>query len=200
MSLAPNRVCFFIAIPLAALILSARARADVAFSGCTIAQTQSLTSVCSCLPILRKNNAQITVHILPAPAIKQLVCSGLNYQSAHSINFGAVDGIYQNESTTITLRQTRDSALLCRTFAHELGHFVWQRVLTDNDRKQYATLYAGQKLARSLVTPYAATSVEEGFAEAFSYFLTDPSLLSRRDSLSSTFLEKIYNDQPHATK
>ncbi len=107
-----------------------------------------------------------------------------------------VDGCYENsgeaDSTpTITLRESlrgEDAALV---FAHEYGHFVWEQFVSRAERAQYIRLWRHQKRVGHLVTEYAGDSPEEGFAEAFSFFLRNPALLQRRDRVSSLFLQDL---------
>ena len=117
--------------------------------------------------------------------------SGLGQNASRSINIGAIEGIYQNIIPTITLRDRSDNALLRRTFAHEWGHVIWQRELTDSEKCDYGAIYTQQKAADLLISDYAATSTEEGFAEAYSYAVTNPGLLKIRDPLSSQFIQNV---------
>jgi hypothetical protein len=128
---------------------------------------------------------------MPGSELADLVRSGLSSQEAQSISANSVDGVYQNEIPTITLRQESNRVQLCRTFAHEIGHLVWQRLLTSQQRCQYCCLYKTQKSAHCLITTYSGSGVEEGFAEAYSYWVTDPATLQTKDPLSSKFIGQI---------
>ncbi len=101
-----------------------------------------------------------------------------------------IDGVFVRRPPRIVLRVPDSGRVDFGTLAHEYGHYVWFDLLTKNDRNRYGALYARQKAAHKLVTPYAADSVEEGFAEAFAADLTDPALLLRADPLSAQFLSR----------
>ncbi len=110
-------------------------------------------------------------------------------QSSHADD-GEIDGVFEPDPDRITLRIPASGQPDLYTFAHEYGHYVWFNLLSRDDRRRYEGLYRKQKAARRLVTPYAQTDVEEGFAEAFSFYTNDPTLLLRRDALSSQFLSQ----------
>ena len=110
-------------------------------------------------------------------------------QSSHDDD-GAIDGIFEDNPARITLRVPASGQPDLDTFAHEYGHYVWFNLLSQGDRKRYECLYKKQKAAHHLVTRYAETDVEEGFAEAFSSYANEPPLLRRRDALSFQFLNQ----------
>jgi len=110
-------------------------------------------------------------------------------QSSHSDD-GEIDGIFEDDPPRITLLIPEAGSPDMFTFAHEYGHYVWFNLLSKDDRKRYDTLYKKQKAARHLVTRYAETNTEEGFAEAFSFYANEPPLLLRRDPASSQFLAR----------
>jgi hypothetical protein len=99
-----------------------------------------------------------------------------------------IDGVFENDPPRITLRQSPGSQPDMFTFAHEYGHFVWFDLMSKADRKRYESIYKRQRSAHHLVTRYAATDVEEGFAEAFSFFVNDAPVLQHRDTASYAFL------------
>jgi hypothetical protein len=51
-------------------------------------------------------------------------------------------------------------------FAHEYGHHVFFKTLTDEEKYDWQVFWEGHKAA--MPTKYARTSMEEGFAECFS--------------------------------
>ena len=110
-------------------------------------------------------------------------------QSAHTDD-GDIDGVFEDGPVRITLRVPASGRPDLYTFAHEYGHYVWFDLLSRDDKKHYESLYRKQKAQHHLVTRYAQTDVEEGFAEAFSFYANDPALLLRRDALSSQFLSQ----------
>ena len=106
-----------------------------------------------------------------------------------------VDGCYleggqdDDDPASITLRETLNEPNASMVFAHEYGHYVWTYMLTESQKARYARLWRAQKRARHLVTGYAGYSVEEGFAEAFSFLVMRPETLHHRDSVSWQFLQ-----------
>lgn len=104
-----------------------------------------------------------------------------------------IDGIYENGPPRITLRIPKSGSVDMMTFTHEYGHYVWFNLLSKNDRSRYEKIYKRQAAANHLVTRYAATDLEEGFAEAFSFYVNQPLLLERRDSASSDFFSGLVN-------
>jgi len=108
-------------------------------------------------------------------------------QSSHADD-GEIDGVFEDNPARITLRIPTAGDPDMFTFAHEYGHYVWFDLLTKDDRRRYESLYKKQKTAHHLVTRYAATDVEEGFAEAFSFYANEAPILARRDAASYQFL------------
>jgi hypothetical protein len=101
---------------------------------------------------------------------------------------GDIDGVFQDGPPNITLRLPNDGVPDTLTFAHEYGHFVWFDMLTKDERKHYTAIYDRQKAAHRLVTDYSYDCVQEGFAEAFSYYASCPAVLKQKDPLSAAFL------------
>jgi hypothetical protein len=101
---------------------------------------------------------------------------------------GDIDGVFENDPPNITLRLPQDGVPDEQIFAHEYGHYVWFDLLTDSDRRRYQAIYDRQKAAHSLITEYAEVNIQEGFAEAFSYYVDHQVLLAQRDALSYRFL------------
>ncbi len=106
--------------------------------------------------------------------------------NSHADDSG-IDGIFEDDPPRITLRLPAGATPDVGTFAHEYGHYVWFHLLSKNDRKAYEGIYKRQKDAHKLITPYAETNVEEGFAEAFSAYVNTPAALQKRDLLSFDF-------------
>jgi hypothetical protein len=100
-----------------------------------------------------------------------------------------IDGVFEDSPPRVTLRMSGSSMPDMFTFAHEYGHYVWFDLLSGSDRKRYQAIYQKQRSQRHLVTEYAGTNVEEGFAEAFSFYVAAPSMLAHRDLESSRFLD-----------
>lgn len=119
-------------------------------------------------------------------------------ESARQKDDSVVDGIFvydENDRPTITLRRSLTAADAPLVFAHELGHLVWDTHLSAADRARFTAVYRQAKAARRLITPYAAESVEEGWAEAFSFFVLKPDILQKRDARVSEALQQICEAQ-----
>lgn len=101
---------------------------------------------------------------------------------------GDIDGIFESDPDRIALRLSDTGTVDLFTFAHEYGHYVWFHLLSKDDRSRYEAVYDRQRAAHRLVTRYAATDLEEGFAEAFSFYACEPLMLSHRDQQSFQFL------------
>ncbi|MBV9848600.1 MAG: hypothetical protein JO250_02815 [Armatimonadetes bacterium] len=101
---------------------------------------------------------------------------------------GDIDGVFEDGPPRITLRLPASGEPDMFTFAHEYGHYVWFALLNKGDRRRYEVIYNKQRAGHHLVTRYAETELEEGFAEAFSFFVNQPPLLAHRDPLSYQFL------------
>jgi len=110
-------------------------------------------------------------------------------QSSHAGD-GEIDGVFEDNPARITLRVPASGQPDLYTFAHEYGHYVWFNLLSRDDKNRYESIYKKQKALHHLVTRYAQTDVEEGFAEAFSFYANEPPLLLHRDALSYQFLSQ----------
>ncbi len=108
-----------------------------------------------------------------------------------------IDGCYQNAGyddnapPLITVCDTLRGEQAGLVFAHEYGHFVWNELLSDEQRARYTRLWRSQKRAHHLITEYARDSDEEGFAEAFAYYARHASQLTRKDPASAQFLRDL---------
>ncbi len=59
---------------------------------------------------------------------------------------------------------------------HEIGHHVYNRVITSSLKKQWVTgIYPNSKH----VSEYASTNASEDFAESYAFFYTNPKRLAR---------------------
>ncbi len=109
-----------------------------------------------------------------------------------------VDGMYQGTvdnpgmPATITLCPDIEGTDTDILFAHEYGHFVWETRLTRGQRARFRRIWNDQKRLGRLVTEYAGEDVDEGFAEAFAYYLCKPEDLSKSDQRAWNFLHDIH--------
>ena len=143
------------------------------------------------VPVRFRGHGRFEVHPLTNPQMEAYLQSGdtdtAEGQSSHA-DEGEIDGVFEDDPPRITLRVPEGEEPDTYTFAHEYGHYVWYDLLTNADRDRYAAVYKKQKAAHHLVTRYAQTDAEEGFAEAFSFYVSEPPLLRHRDSASYQFL------------
>lgn len=105
-----------------------------------------------------------------------------------------VDGMFfldGDDRPNIALRRSLWGEKAALVFAHELGHLVWDTQLGRDQRGEYAEAYGRAKASKQLVTPYASESLEEGWAEAFSFFVLRPDTLRKRDPVSWAAFEKL---------
>lgn len=139
-----------------------------------------------------KNNQDLVVQEVSDDAMEKIVAQAEGNNNRADDN-SIVDGCYHDASekedlpATITLRASLRGEDAELVFAHEYGHFVWDTKITSAQRARYHRLWRDQKRAGHLITRYAANSEEEGFAEAFSYFVRKPAVLHKKDAASWKF-------------
>ncbi len=148
------------------------------------------------LPASWRSDKPIRVEEITDLAMAQLTAEGDSGRNGHGDAESVVDGCFRqsddrDDSPIITLRESLRGEDAELVFAHEYSHFIWDEKLTDTQRRSYTALWRAQKRAGHLVTRYAADSVEEGFAEAASFFLRRPSVLRSRDPASGRFLTGV---------
>lgn len=121
--------------------------------------------------------------------------SDANNESNSEDSASEIDGVFTDNPPQIFLRVSNPARIDYATFAHEYGHYVWFDLLTKDDRKRYKAIYERQKAAHRLITDYAAESLEEGFAEAFSADIMTPAALLHQDPFSYQFLSRWPKEQ-----
>jgi len=102
---------------------------------------------------------------------------------------GQVDGIFINRPARISLRLSPSGTLDLLTAAHEYGHYVWFNLLNKDERRNYKDIYERQKRSGQLISDYAASNLEEGFAEAFAFYVNEPVALAQTDDASCRFFQ-----------
>lgn len=118
-------------------------------------------------------------------------------------NIQSIDGCYQiggeriDADATIYILNTLQGEKALEVFAHEYGHFLWDQVLNSSQREAYRSLWAAQKRRHSLATRYAATSPEEGFAEAFAIYCCHEKQLTQKDASEANFLTTLAQAAPN---
>ena len=164
------------------------ARAQLTVAGPASSAARAVTVWAAALPAKFAPKGRLEVSPLSEGGMDDYLRDGGPEQSR--VEDDEIDGVFVRRPPRIVLRVPDSGRVDFGTLAHEYGHYVWFDLLTKNDRNRYGALYARQKAAHKLVTPYAADSVEEGFAEAFAADLADPALLLRADPLSAQFLSR----------
>ena len=179
-------------------LTSSSARADLSIAGATNKQYDAIEDVFkNHIPARFHDTDTVDVQILSRSEMLAYIRQGEpEDQSADQGDDDTIDGIYEDGPPTVTLRATNDTDDLSFTFAHEYGHYVWQDLLTKTERKRYEQIYTKQRAAHHLVTAYAATELDEGFAEAFSFYAVEPPVLQKRDPLSYRFLAALHVASP----
>lgn len=170
--------------------MSFPAAASLAISAPSPAEAQSLQLwYARTVPVSLRPAQPFSVRVLtPDEMANYLRADGKDDADAGSdMGSDSVDGVFDTDPDVVTLRQEADGQPDLWTFAHELGHAVWMHTLSRADRKTYSALYNTQKRAHHLVTRYAAQNTEEGFAEAYSFYVCGPPMLAARDPLSFQF-------------
>ncbi|HLK57613.1 MAG TPA: hypothetical protein VKU00_13695 [Chthonomonadaceae bacterium] len=148
------------------------------------------------LPDAWKSSRIVVVREVSDAEMERLVAQTEGGSNNRSDDGSVVDGVFQpgekeEDPDTITLRESLRGSEVDMVFTHEYGHFVWDIRMTRAQRDQYRRIWKVQKHQGSLVTRYAGDSPEEGFAEAFAYFLRKSSVLKRRDADSWNFLNGL---------
>lgn len=112
-------------------------------------------------------------------------------------------GEYRQPSRKIALYHFHDRALFHQMLFHEIGHHVFFLILNSRIKKHWVTVL---HRAAPCITPYAASSPSEDFAESYAAFVLGPEALQRipekydymRDAvfsgLPATLKEKISGD------
>ena len=170
------------------------AQAQVSISGPVTPQSRALTTwFHHHIPVRFGPRDRFEVYPLSDAAMEAYLyvdnAGGDSDENSHQDD-GEIDGIFESGPPRITLRVPATGLPDMYTFAHEYGHYVWFNILSGDDRRRYRKLYDKQKDAHRLVTRYAETDAEEGFAEAFSFYVCQPPVLQRRDGLSYQFLSQ----------
>jgi hypothetical protein len=101
-----------------------------------------------------------------------------------------IDGLFDNRRTSIFVRVSDQGAFNNQALTHEYGHYVWFRLFSKKDRGKYRKIYNGQRHNHFLISDYSYTNLEEGFAEAFAFYVISPNLLQQKDAASYAFLSQ----------
>jgi hypothetical protein len=148
------------------------------------------------LPDAWKSSRIVVVQEVTDSEMEHIVAQSQGGNNNSEDDGSVVDGCFQpgekeGDPDTITLRESLRGSEAELVFTHEYGHFVWDARMTRAQRDQYRRLWRVLKHQGHLVTRYAGDSPEEGFAEAFAYFLRRSLTLRSRDADSWNFLNGL---------
>jgi hypothetical protein len=168
-------------------------RADIVVKGSVGEKADELNVWCAHhIPACFRPKSDVVVRQLTDSEMNAYLNSGnpgnQNDRSGNDDSNDDIDGVFENDPARITLRLPNTGQLDMFTFAHEYGHFVWFNLMSRDDHKKYEAIYNHQRAVHHLVTRYASTDLEEGFAEAFSFYVGEPEILQHRDAASYDFL------------
>lgn len=186
----------FVLTTLGAVGFSGPARAQIDVSAPSPAQARQLQAWYEQhMPARFRAHSRLTVRELTDPDMDDYLKadqdpSDNSFQSSSGDDSAQIDGVFEGDPDRIALRLPASGQLDMFTFAHEYGHYVWFNLLSRDDRRRYEAIYKRQREAHRLVTRYAATDLEEGFAEAFSFYAHEAPVLARRDPPSFQFLNQ----------
>jgi hypothetical protein len=178
------------------------ARANLVFDANT-PHMEVWQQVYDSLPTAWKTQKTVVVEVVSAQRMQQLFEETMGQPCSD-----VVDGCYYlggdriDADATILLLNTLQGDQARTVFAHEYGHFVWDQLLTAAERDAYNAVWKRQLRRHCLVSTYASTSVEEGFAEAFAEYICARQKLDACDVLSEKFLNKLASrmgDKPQVT-
>ena len=168
------------------------ASAQIVVSSPAPAEAQTLTAwYTHHIPARFRATSRLTIRELPEAEMNTYLHGGSD-DASHSEgdDMADIDGVYESHPDRMALRLPPAHGIDMFTFAHEYGHYVWFRLLSDDDRHRYEVLYKRRRAAGRLVTRYAENGVEEGFAEAFSFYVAQPPILAARDPEAFQFLSR----------
>ena len=170
-------------------------RADVSVSGGAYHQRAFIQSIYQTMIPARFHTRQtVAVHLLDDRQMATYLNSGDDSLSASHGENDTIDGVFEDGPPLITLRETRPDDEIQFTVAHEYGHYLWEHLMNRSEKVRYARIYRVQRSNGSLVSDYAGTSLNEGFAEAFSYYVNDGDELAGKDPLSMQFIDSLFVD------
>jgi hypothetical protein len=101
-------------------------------------------------------------------------------------------GRYDHSEQSITLHRCSGTEQLYHTLFHELGHFVYFRIISSVEKKQWVTqVYKKERP----VTPYGRRNAAEDFAEAYALYVYDPQRLAERNLKYGFMRETVFRDR-----
>jgi hypothetical protein len=101
-------------------------------------------------------------------------------------------GRYDQDEQAITLHWCRDREELFHALFHELGHFVYFRILSSYDKKHWVTEVHRRDPP---VSAYGRRNAAEDFAEAYAFFVRAPGELAERGHKYRFMRETVFKDR-----
>lgn len=103
-----------------------------------------------------------------------------------------VSGTYYHgrDLSVIVLFRFRSKAEFLHILYHEVGHFVFLRVLRQDQRDIW--LYQIRPTERTTVSAYAARTAREDFAETYAVWMTRPDILETTPLRRAFFAEQVF--------
>jgi hypothetical protein len=195
----PSRL--FVLILLFGATLCRPASAQFVIRGGTQEQRDNIAyTVTTALHGIVLPDRRISVSILSADQMNTLLNSGPSIphstpdgpgSPSDDSDQGVVDGVYDAQPPVISLIDNNPSTDMEMTFVHEYGHHIWCYFATRADQMAYERTYNRERANHQMISDYAATCKEEGFAEDFAYFLMDPADLQRVAPGSFAFMTQL---------
>ncbi len=146
------------------------------------------------VPAALRPTRDVVVDEVTDAQMDQMIRDDPSQDAREEENSSVVRGMFlfdEDDQAVIALRRSLAADEARVVFVHELGHLVWETHLSKGERRRYNEAYKRARSEKCLITAYAADSVEEGFAEAFSFYVRKPETLRRRDPHSYAALSEI---------
>lgn len=106
-------------------------------------------------------------------------------------------GEYLQRSRKITLYYFSDRTLFYQMLFHEIGHHVFFLILNSRIKKHWVTVL---HRAAPCITPYAASSPSEDFAESYAAFVLNPEELKRIPEKYDYMRDAVFSGLPATLK
>lgn len=106
-------------------------------------------------------------------------------------------GEYVQRSRKIVLYHFHDRALFHQMLFHEIGHHVFFLILNSRIKKRWVTVL---HRAAPCITPYAASSPSEDFAESYAALVLDPEALQRIPEKYDYMRDAVFSGLPATLK
>ena len=107
-------------------------------------------------------------------------------------------GQFLQEERRIYIYEFDDADMFFHMLLHEIGHFVFFLAIGSRVKKHWVVhIFPGS----TCITPYAASSAIEDFAETYAYYVLDPEALQREFPLKHAFMrEFVFSGDPETLK